>query len=80
MTVGTQIIEVWDSCDMVKTEISRIAPDNQTRILTVIEDKFLPRNDKKVVLNMPNKFPMISKPKAYSKDSKGGYLLNDVKF
>ena len=37
-------------------------------------------NRKDNIISLPNKLPMLVKPKPFSKKEKGGYLLNDVKY
>lgn len=81
--MGCDIIQILESCDMIKKVLTTTVVDHKVSSqysLEVLDDSKLSRNNKHIIINMPTKLPMIAKPKPYTKDALGGYLLNDVKF
>ncbi len=83
-SLGCDIIQILESCDMIKKVLTTTVVDynkvSSQYSLVVLDDSKLSRKNKHVIINMPTKLPMIVKPKPYTKDALGGYLLNDVKF
>ena len=74
--LGARLIDVLENCEMLSQKTITISKTNKQRIL-VVDDKLI---NKKTVMNLPLKLPMIVQPKPYKKDELGGYLLNDVRY
>jgi DNA-directed RNA polymerase len=78
--LGNKIIEILDACDMVKKKlIKKKSAKESNQILEVIGKDFGLKTSERIMA-LPTKLPMIVKPKEYSKNVSGGYLLNDDKF
>lgn len=73
----SKLIDILDICGMLYKVLITKATYNKQYILC-LKDKSLIKNINKYVLNLPLKLPMIVKPRSYSKNSVGGYLLNDI--
>ena len=63
----------------MKKVLTQQSVDKKKYIVRVVENNYLSYK-KESILTLPTKLPIIVKPKPYTKDKVGGYLLNDVKF
>lgn len=82
--IGCDIIQLLKSSDIIKKILTKTVVDHNKfsclYTLEVLDDSLLSTSNKHTIINMPTKLPMVVKPKSYSKNVLGGYLLNDVKF
>lgn len=78
--LGCRIIEILEECDMLKKVLIRTEKTKQHYILTISDKSILSAMGKHKIYTVPNKLPMIVKPKPYSANTSGGYLLNDIQF
>ena len=76
--LGFCLIQILESCNMVKSELVIKSKDEKYYVLRV-DRKILNMSDKSI-LDFPLKLPMIVKPKPYNHNILGGYLLNDVNY
>ena len=79
--LGGKIIEILEHCEMIKKKL--VANTDSTSsyekhyVLFVPEDSVARPKNSSDIFTLPSKLPMICEPKDYSKQSLGGYLLND---
>lgn len=74
--IGAKILEIMTSCDLLVAKLDKRYNKNLSYYkLTDEVSSLLDR--KNSVISVPLNLPMIVKPKPYSKDKFGGYLLND---
>ena len=64
---------------MLERKLIKVGKDNDQYILIVKDERLINRKEISIV-NFPNKLPMFVKPKDYTHDELGGYLLNDVRY
>jgi hypothetical protein len=80
LEIGGYIIELMKSCDMLNIEV-RTVDSLSLSILTLnSEIASLLDNNVNRAISIPLNLPMIVKPKPYSKEEFGGYLLNGVEY
>ena len=75
--LGSRLMEIMFTCEVLKTKVIKPSK-NESRLVLILDENIsslLPR--KNVVITAPLKLPMIIKPKPYTENKLGGYLLND---
>lgn len=80
--LGCKIIDLLKNSDMIKLVLQKANSYEKYPyyIITIVDEKLMSNRNKHSVINLPAKLPMICKPKPYSKEHLGGYLLNDENF
>jgi DNA-directed RNA polymerase len=74
--MGSSFIEIMESCDLVEQKINSNRIESVTLLrLTNEVSALLGKNVNKAIA-IPLNLPMIVKPKRYSSEEYGGYLLN----
>lgn len=83
-TIGTKILEILLATNMFERILikpSAYSFEKKSYYIFRIKDKNLRNNkNKKSILALPLKLPMLCPPKKHSETTLGGYLLNDEKF
>lgn len=77
-SIGSVLIGWLITCNLLEKEMITISKTEKINIIN--PSKLLTntvKEGKKLIYALPHKLPMIVPPKPYSKDSLGGYLLND---
>lgn len=79
--LGCKVIDILSHSDMVylgliKSDISK----HPVQALHIKDKNLMSIKTKQSVISLPTKLPMICKPKEYTFNKLGGYLLNDEKF
>lgn len=77
--LGCKIIEILTQLGMIKQELVRESKSVHRYTLKISDDKISKTVGRKLFV-VPNKLPMLVKPKAYKANKHGGYLLNDVNY
>ena len=77
--LGCKVIDILCYSEMLKKVLTVISAKQKQYVLEIVESKILV-NNKRNIINLPTKLPMIVPPKPYSKNVLGGYLLNNEKF
>jgi hypothetical protein len=75
--LGSRLMEIMITCEVIETKVIKPSK-NESRLVLILNENvssLLPR--KNTVIVAPLKLPMIVKPKAYTENILGGYLLND---
>ena len=79
--LGGKLIDVLEFSDMlVKELVINSKTDKYWRLDVVKDDKLNSLGNKNIIKAIPSKLPMICKPLDYTRDSLGGFLLNDKKY
>jgi len=65
---------------MTGKKLVTIAFDNKQYLLYVSKEANNIIDMKYKIIDLPNKLPMIVKPRPYKADTSGGYLLNDINY
>jgi len=75
--LGSRLMEIMFTCEVLETKIIKPSKNESRQVLMLNENvsSLLPR--KNTVILAPLKLPMIVKPKFYTENKLGGYLLND---
>lgn len=79
--LGLNILAILSHSDLVEMLLIK-SPDKIHRhySLFVKDRNLMSSKNRRSIINLPARLPMVCPPKAYSKDILGGYLLNDEKF
>ena len=77
--LGVRIIEILENVNFIRKELIKYAYNHKAYVLKVKHD-FLHPKESRDLFTLPSKLPMIVKPKPYSKETFGGYILNNVNF
>ena len=75
--LGSRLLEIMFTCEVLETKVIKPSK-NESRLVLILNENvssLLPR--KNTVIIAPLKLPMIVKPKVYTENKLGGYLLND---
>ena len=64
--IGTRVIQILQSCDMIKLVLIKPTYKERLYILEVAYKGLLDKREKQPIINMPTKLPMIPVPKPYS--------------
>ena len=75
-TLGGRLIDILVVQDLLKKVYTYVSKKKSLNTLEIPE-KISGLLEKKTIYSSPPKLPMIVPPKAYNKNSNGGYLLND---
>jgi len=78
--LGSKIIDILEFSGMLKKVIITISKTEKHYILDVVDEKLLNKLGHRKFFLLPNKLPMVCKPREYSETSMGGYLLNNEEF
>lgn len=78
--LGSRIIDILDFSGMLKKVIITESKTEKHYILDVADDKLVNKLAHRKFFVIPNKLPMICKPKEYSETELGGYLLNKEEY
>ena len=76
--LGCKLIEILQFSEMLKTSLVRTGHDQQHQELVMYDDNLKSQVRSHKIYAIPAKLPMIVKPKPYSINVSGGYLLNDI--
>lgn len=76
--IGGKLIEIMTTCNMLEVKV--IKNKNNSIAVLQVSDEVSLLNVKNKALSIPLNLPMIVKPKPYSENKLGGYLLNDVEY
>lgn len=83
-TVGTKVLEILLATNMFEQVLIKPGPfshDKRSYYVFKIKDINIRNNkNKKSILALPLKLPMVCPPKKHTETTLGGYLLNDDKF
>lgn len=74
--LAAPIIDILIDSNMIKKVVVSLSHDDKKIVLKVSKSDLLDEIGKSIY-RLPNKLPMLCKPKDYSEDSYGGYLIND---
>ena len=77
--IGSKLIEIMVTCNMVSIKIVK-RQDSSLAILKITDEISALLGRKNSVVTIPMNLPMIVKPKPYSEEDLGGYLLNGVEY
>ena len=79
--LGLNILTILTHSDLIEIRLTK-SPNKIHRhySLFVKDDKLMSSNNRRSIINLPVKLPMVCPPRPYDKDILGGYLLNDDKF
>lgn len=80
LSVGSTFIEILLTIGMIEIKVLKVGLDKNKAIYTISEKIKTLLNYNNEILILPFNLPMIVKPKYFSKDKLGGYLLNDVEY
>ena len=76
--LGCKLIEALEGSELLRKDVVRTSYKAQHYELFVYDNYLNNSFNVRKMYSIPNKMPMIVKPKSYDHNSLGGYLLNDV--
>jgi hypothetical protein len=80
LKLGSLCIEIMVTCSLLSMKVIKEKPKHNKVILEISEEVKSTLDRHNPVLVTPLNLPMIVKPKPYSKNELGGYLLNDIEY
>lgn len=78
--LGSIVIDILISAELLERILVRTSKTEQHQELALADSKLDNHLSKHKILTLPPKLPMIVKPKPYTRNSIGGYLLNDIRY
>jgi len=78
--LGSKLLEIMTTSNMIEIKVINNSYDNSISVLRLADEVSKLLDRKNPIISLPINLPMIVKPKSYSPNDLGGYLLNDIEY
>jgi len=78
--LGSKLLEIMTTSNMIEIKVINNSYDNSISVLRLTDEVSKLLDRKNPIISLPINLPMIVKPKSYSPNDLGGYLLNDIEY